>query len=586
MAGGRIVLADTGAAFFQALGGEKHSYNQNVIANPEIIDSLIEKLGNNWFYCPGIPEKIYENLTPNIRYTPSGHVIQRIPRPAIYSRNCTHWYKRQRQGIAKMAGIQVCKSCRTLLNNSIRSNDRNAIDRTKKLERINPSSKYNLKFLSPTSRKIRLKNKRQVAWKNEEKIRKLQDTIEKQKVTLENEQNNEMADIVKIINSKYQDQLENIWQESTASSSADTTSVLRNIWEQDSKDRQQFFHVQSKNVTSSKGNTWSTVTYRIALAVYIRSPAAYEALRSFKILQLPSVTTLKTFKGPRLHQPGINRDIQEYIQEQQVNYTKYKSEVQQRGQNQPLGEGILIFDEVKVTAKVKWNSASQKILGLALSADEFSYLDDVYDQVNPARDPLPAEYNIQFLWRDISSDFDVVGPYFSSASSYDHRFVIAAIKETMRIFHAFDFLVIGLVCDGASTNLAAIKLMCHKERGAFRRKDEQIHPHGVQPWFNNYFMPTLKTYCCICPSHQLKNMINALYQSRDTPGGTKLFKLEQQKQYFGWRAIQDMYTRESTKQNHGELRIVPGLLRSHIDRDPWTKLAVYPAKIMQVNLSH
>ena len=552
------------------------------MADPEGIDSVIEKLGEKWFYCPGIPEQRYNNVTSNIRYSPSSYVIQRIPQPTVYSRKCIHWYKRQRQRVAKMAGEQICKACRGLMNDSIRTNKKNVLDQTKKSERINPSSSINMKFLSPSSRKIRLKNKRQKTWKRKEKIKKLEDVIDKQRIILEKEQHKEMVDIVKIINDKYQEQLQKIWQESRDSNSPDTGSILQDIWHQDSQDRQDFFNDQMKNVTSSKGNTWSTVTYRIALAIYIRSPSAYEALKSFKILQLPSVTTLKTFKGPRLHSPGINHGIQEYIKEQGNNYTKYKDELQKRGQKQPLGEGVLIFDEVKVTTKVKWNSASQKIVGLALSPEEFPYLRDVYDQHDLDHEPLPAEYNLQFLWRDITSDFDVVGPYFSSATSYDHRFVIAAIKETMLIFHAYDFLVVGLVCDGASTNLAAIKLLCHKKWGAFRENEDRIDPHEVQPWFTNYFMPNLKTYCCICPSHQLKNMINALYQSRDTPGGTKLFKLDENKQYFGWKTIQDMYARESVKQQNGDLRIVPGLLRSHIDRDPWTKLTVYPAKIMQV----
>ena len=34
-----------------------------------------------------------------------------------------------------------------------------------------------------------------------------------------------------------------------------------------------------------------------ALAVYTRSPAAYEDLKSFKLLQLPSVRTLKHYVG-------------------------------------------------------------------------------------------------------------------------------------------------------------------------------------------------------------------------------------------------------------------------------------------------
>lgn len=41
----------------------------------------------------------------------------------------------------------------------------------------------------------------------------------------------------------------------------------------------------------------------IALAIFCRSPAAYEALKSFKILQLPA---LQAYTGAFLHEPGAN----------------------------------------------------------------------------------------------------------------------------------------------------------------------------------------------------------------------------------------------------------------------------------------
>ena len=44
----------------------------------------------------------------------------------------------------------------------------------------------------------------------------------------------------------------------------------------------------------------------IALAEYIRSPAAYEALKSFGILQLPCRSTLQAYTGAFLHEPGAN----------------------------------------------------------------------------------------------------------------------------------------------------------------------------------------------------------------------------------------------------------------------------------------
>ena len=42
----------------------------------------------------------------------------------------------------------------------------------------------------------------------------------------------------------------------------------------------------------------------IALAVYTRSPAAYEALKGFKLLQLPSVRTLKDYIDANIEDAG------------------------------------------------------------------------------------------------------------------------------------------------------------------------------------------------------------------------------------------------------------------------------------------
>ena len=41
-----------------------------------------------------------------------------------------------------------------------------------------------------------------------------------------------------------------------------------------------------------------------ALAVYVRSPAAYEAFKSFDLLQLPSKATLQGYTGAFVDEPG------------------------------------------------------------------------------------------------------------------------------------------------------------------------------------------------------------------------------------------------------------------------------------------
>ena len=49
--------------------------------------------------------------------------------------------------------------------------------------------------------------------------------------------------------------------------------------------------------TGNRRNRWSMVTIRLALAVYTRSPAAYDALKSFDLIQLPSRATLQAYTG-------------------------------------------------------------------------------------------------------------------------------------------------------------------------------------------------------------------------------------------------------------------------------------------------
>ena len=138
-----------------------------------------------------------------------------------------------------------------------------------------------------------------------------------------------------------------------------------------------------------------------------------------------------------------------------------------------------------------------------MTDDDFTKLHDIYQALDPDKIPEAANYNLQFLWRDLTSDFDVIGPYFSTKESLKHRFIISCILETMRLFHNYNFLVHGLVGDGASTNLTSFKMLCCGEAGAFT-KGQGADPHEVKAWFKNPYMPTLKTYCFICASHQVR----------------------------------------------------------------------------------
>ena len=202
------------------------------------------------------------------------------------------------------------------------------------------------------------------------------------------------------------------------------------------------------------GNRWNLITIRIgtlnnycdvlfiflwstALAVYVRSPAAYEALKSFNIMQLPSKSTLQSYTGAFLHEAGACR---ESIIRQVTQYKSFCQSHQDQGGVRPKSDGALIFDEVKVISSMIWNSKSHHLVGLAMSPQQQASLQDVFHVFDPTIHVKQTNYVLQFLWRDLTSNFDIVGPYFTSEGPMSAKFTMACILETVKIFQVCSYL--------------------------------------------------------------------------------------------------------------------------------------------------
>ena len=101
----------------------------------------------------------------------------------------------------------------------------------------------------------------------------------------------------------------------------------------------------------------------VALAIYSRSPSAFEAVKHLGILQLPSTASLQAFMSLHQRSPGAN---EQQMALQHELYSQHVEKIAAEGRLSPKREGILIFDEVKVQGKVIWNSKNNQILGLAM----------------------------------------------------------------------------------------------------------------------------------------------------------------------------------------------------------------------------
>ena len=91
------------------------------------------------------------------------------------------------------------------------------------------------------------------------------------------------------------------------------------------------------------------------------------------------------------------------------------------------------------------------------------------------------------------------------AGSWDHQFLLECVFQTLQVFTLYNFKVHVFVCDGASANLALIKLLCGYKREQLPLCDGE-DPFAVTASFQNPYedQPRDKrVVVVVCPSHQV-----------------------------------------------------------------------------------
>ena len=88
------------------------------------------------------------------------------------------------------------------------------------------------------------------------------------------------------------------------------------------------------------------IIFYSALCIFSMSPAAYHALKSLGIIQLPCDKTLRGCMYKYSSSSGICEDA---FLERAKKYELYKKERVEAGHLETVGEGVLIWDEVKVS---------------------------------------------------------------------------------------------------------------------------------------------------------------------------------------------------------------------------------------------
>ena len=92
-------------------------------------------------------------------------------------------------------------------------------------------------------------------------------------------------------------------------------------------------------------------------------------------------------------------------------------------------------------------------------------LSDIF-QTHQGDYPAQNDHILQFLWRDLTSDFGIVGPYFTSNGTFDSKVTLSCVLETIKLFQLHGLSTSLLVCDRASSNLSLIKAT-HEVSGVY-----------------------------------------------------------------------------------------------------------------------
>ena len=105
----------------------------------------------------------------------------------------------------------------------------------------------------------------------------------------------------------------------------------------------------------------------------------------------------------------------------------------------------------KVAAKLHWNSRNDNIVGISMTPDEMATLKDLYLDLDGDHTTSKPDYVLQTIWREFSTNHDIVGQYNTSTGTFDVKLMLACVMDKLQHFHACKISLVNV--DRASSNL-------------------------------------------------------------------------------------------------------------------------------------
>ena len=127
--------------------------------------------------------------------------------------------------------------------------------------------------------------------------------------------------------------------------------------------------------------------------------------------------------------------------------------------------------------RVAWNLKGGGILSFTLTHDKLPVL-HVYSSAIPSGCQKTR----------LTSGFDMIGPYLPVPNSMDSNILQEFFIFYLKAFSAYGFRVAIVLCDGASSNLTLLKILCGCPRATCSINDEaavlrDLTDHAMPFWF-------------------------------------------------------------------------------------------------------
>ncbi|XP_071523557.1 uncharacterized protein [Panulirus ornatus] len=572
---------------------------RNIPESLDILKKVENKfIQNQYLYCPGVSETyIHACLSMGINIPINTFdKFMYCGRVSYHDKFCEKFYRKSNSvSMSKVHGLAyTCRCCNHKIyyyRSRYRSKKlglmRLNVCRTK---RTNPSpnsyAQAFAKYPGNTSVNRNIKQK-YIEWRDVD-ILKLSENMKEKSFSLNSKQNKDFLEVLTKL--KHEPAVKEILKRNAREASDSRKWAAQIVWDGDVKKAtyltQQMHPAGVKEqepqakmdkedgnrFEKEASNRWSMITFRIALAVYMRNRDSYKSLESFRILELPSLPPNHEYSLEVKNNPTSHL---QYIAQQAEQYFTICREYKADGRLPCLGEGALIIDQMKVISKVVWYGVHESLVGHDLSEEELMNLSDIFNKAPEPKMPRPDEFVLQTVWRDMCYNLDIIGPYFHLSHNVKGQQLANYLLWTIKSFNDFRLKTIAIVCDTATMNAACLRGSLG-EGGPLGVGNDDTYE--INPTFPNPFDPSLQISWIVCPNHMVINMMNALHSSQRD--GSKDF------QYggisFGWKPLEFLLENDIEMENN-EAKISPLLRKSYIERRHTIKFqyALCPSRILQ-----